>query len=94
MTLVLTEDGSPADKEWAEKLIKLNPSSNPFLSFDLQGGTFRVSCCFWVELFYTKDINLDDAYSKGATLEGGIEPIGRGYSYGGLPKTGCTLCNI
>ena len=93
-TLVLTESGTAADEECQRKLIKLDLSDNSFWSVDCQRGSFRVSRRCWVELFYTEDIDLNDARRRGAILEHGIDTIGSGFAYGGLRKTGCTICNI
>ena len=89
--MVLTEHGTAADVECQEKLIKLDLSDNPFLSVDCQRGSFRVSRCCWVEIFYTEDIDLNDARRRGAIMEHGFEIIS---SCGGFSKRGCDQCNI
>uniref|UniRef100_A0A8R1DR32 Phytanoyl-CoA hydroxylase-interacting protein-like C-terminal domain-containing protein n=1 Tax=Caenorhabditis japonica TaxID=281687 RepID=A0A8R1DR32_CAEJA len=95
VTVVICFVDSETDRYCRERLIKLNPLSNPF--FKLVPPVERFGKCrfyinysLWVELYYTEDIQLDIGQFSA------IMATGAGTSrIGGLPNNKqCTLCNL
>lgn len=96
VTVVICLVNSETDLYCREKLVKLNPLSNPFVKLvppvvDQFGQwRFYVNYTLWVELYYTEDIQLDMGQFSA------IMATGAGTSrIGGLPNNKqCTMCNL
>lgn len=95
VTIVLCVIDSDTDRYCRERLIKLNPLSNPFVKLvppmDQFGQwRFYVNYTVWVELYFTEDIQLNMGQFSA------IMATGAGTSkIGGLPNNKqCTICNL
>ncbi|CAO4360490.1 unnamed protein product [Caenorhabditis nigoni] len=95
VTIVICVIDSETDRYCREKLVKLNPLSNPFVKLipppDRFGQwRFYINYTLWVELYYTEDLQLDMGQFSA------IMATGAGTSkIGGLPNNkNCNLCNL
>jgi hypothetical protein len=100
VTLVLTKDGSTADRFCRERLLPLSRYdrlNNPFLFEDSTDGNMKVAEGVKVELLCTENLNVNDLVkSEGAMIKENTRLIGKGSSTpGGLRKRPtCTVCNL
>ena len=97
VTLVLTEDGSMADRFCATRLMPLNRFNNPYLRMDPYNGHVWICTNVWIEILYTETINvLREIKWGGAEWQFSMETVGKGSSSpGGIPKNpDCTVCNV
>ncbi|CAI2322552.1 unnamed protein product [Caenorhabditis sp. 36 PRJEB53466] len=95
VTVVICVIDSDTDIYCRDRLIRLNPLSNPFVKLvpppDRFGPwRFYVNYTLWVELYYTEDIQLNMGQFSA------IMATGAGTSkIGGLPNNkACSLCNL
>ncbi len=90
ITLVVTKPNSVADHFCTKRLPQLSRNNNPFV-FNVGSLYF---CCreFFVDLFYTEDVDLAAPYVQWET----VRAIGRGSADPkGIPKRkDCTVCNL
>ncbi|KAF1769406.1 hypothetical protein GCK72_001223 [Caenorhabditis remanei] len=95
VTIVICVIDSETDRYCREKLVRINPLSNPFVKLipptDRFGQwRFYINYTLWVELYYTEDIQLDMGQFSA------IMATGAGTSkIGGLPNNKhCNMCNL
>ncbi len=93
MTLVMTRNGSKADVFCRKKLVKLNPTSNPFVRYDLLANRGAVSSHIQIEIFVTEDINLHDVQLAGGYF-GGVKCNTKACPRGKRKNPSCNICNL
>ncbi|XP_055996805.1 uncharacterized protein LOC125670208 isoform X4 [Ostrea edulis] len=100
VTLVVTVKESDSDKFCEERLVRLNPTNNPFLYFDARSNVSFVNMAVNIEVLYTEDIDLKKL--RHPTRSGEVffskcptKGDSKTKSFSGGPKNeNCDICNL
>lgn len=94
VTIVLTYEGSPADRFCDGKLPELDINENDFIYVDYNGGVrMRTSSSFKTEIFYTADVDLPHWVRNGGVIET-VHGMGTSSTYGKPKRSNCHICNL
>lgn len=96
VSLIVTKDDSWSDKFCNNKLVLLNPRTNPFLRVTPTEVLVASSDDVIVEVMVTEEMNIAFLMREGLAYFTSVDTIERGTSIpGGIPKNPeCTICNI
>ncbi len=94
MTLVMTRNGSKADDFCRKKLVKLNPTWNPFIWYNLQTKRGAVSSHIQIEIFVTADLNLRDVRYVSGYYFGEVMCTTKACPSGRRKNPRCNICNL
>lgn len=96
VTVVVTYDGSFADRFCEHKLFQLDLSNNDLLMVHKNGAVTMRDSELSIEVFYTTDVDLFYWTDCGGAVIEPVQPAGKGSStIGGLSKNSdCPICWI